>query len=141
MNEKEFENIIRKSLNVSEAPSRGSLTNVLSSISNEENVTKESLVRYNKQTATSNIINNKLIGIIAIWKSKRLVLIPSLVLVIIVSTFSLSPRYMLSRESVAYITAQDESIEMLGNDTGEDMVLADFEIPDMLDLDTLTNEI
>lgn len=138
MNEKEFENIIRKSLHTSDSPSRDSLTNALSSI---ESVTKGEEMRYNTQTATSNIINNNLTKIFAIWKSKQFILIPSLVLVLIVSTFSLSPRYMASRDSVAYITEQDENIEKLVNDTDEEIIMTDFDIPDVLDFDTLTNEI
>jgi hypothetical protein len=76
-------------------------------------VTNNESLRYSKQTTTSNIISNKIADVFSIWKSKRLVLVPSLILLLFVGAFSLSPRLAKDNLSLEQLVAQEEQIEKL----------------------------
>lgn len=140
MTNQEFENLIKESLKTDTLPSRGSFSHVLSSLENHP-VTKSKEVRYTNKTVTSNIIINKFADIVSIWKSKRLVLVPSLVLVLLVSIFSLSPYSFLHNESLQTLAERDALIEELENDVSEDEILTSFDVPDINDLGIINNEI
>lgn len=139
MEKQEFENFIKKTLNNTDIPSRASLLYVLRKL--DTSVTENKEMRYNSKAATPNIIINKITDIIGVWKSKRLILIPSLVLIIFVSIFSLSPRNFLYRKSLQNIAEQDRLIEELVYDTDTDLVITSFEDTDTNDLGILNNEI
>lgn len=136
MDNQEFENNIRKTLKGSGLPSRASLMYVLRKV--EENVTDETSMRYNKETATSNIIINKLIAVFDIWKSKRLILVPSLILLIFVGAFSLSPR---KNPTLSELVEQDSLINEEVLDYEDQTVLTSLDEPSINDLSAIQNEI
>lgn len=143
MNTPEFENYIRKTLRRGEEPNRVFFTHMLSQLTDTP-VTESTEVRYTKKTATSNIISNKLSDIIAIWKSKRVILVPSFILLFFIGAFSLSPHigvYTNSSLSIQQLAEQDETIEETGVDTDDQLFLASFEEPGIIDLTTTTNEL
>ncbi len=140
MDQQEFENNIRKTLKASESPSRASLMYVLRKI--EENVTDEASMRYNKQTATSNIIINKLVAIFDIWKSKKLILVPSLVVLLVIGAFSLSPRSVTRTNLILVdLVEKDALINEESVDYDEQSSITSFDDPFIDDLNTIQNEI
>lgn len=140
MDQQELENNIRKTLKASEPPSRASLMYVLRKI--EDNVTEAENMRYNRKTGTSNIINDKLIAIFDIWKSRKLVLIPSLIVLIVVGAFSLSPQSIVRTNlSLTDLVEQDALISEEGIDYDEQVILTSLDEPSIDDLNTIQNEI
>ena len=138
MDKQEFENNIRKTLRGSESPSRASLMYVLRKI---EDVTDEASIRYNRKTETSNIIINKLIAVFDIWKSRKLILIPSLIVLLFVGVFSLSPRNTKNNLSLSELVEQDSLIEEMGVDYDDQATLTSFDEPSINDLSEIQNEI
>lgn len=138
MDNQDFEKIIKKSMQIKAEPDRGNFQYLLSKIDN--NVTHEENVRYNRQTAKpSNIINNYLTEFMAIWKSKRIILVPSLILLVLVGSFSLSN---LAKPSINRIAQEDISIEELDVVDDEDLTtLTSFEDQIFDDLGTIQDEI
>ena len=140
MDQQELENNIRKTLKGSGAPSRASLMYVLRKI--EEDVTNKASMRYNKQTGMSNIISDKLVAIFDIWKSRKLVLIPSLIALLVVGAFSLSPQSIMKTNlSLTDLVEQDALINESGVDYDEQIVLTSLDEPYIDDLNTIQNEI
>lgn len=139
MNEQEFENFIKKSLKTYGTPSRASLENVLTKL-DENPVTKEGLARYTSQTATSNIISNKLTGIVNIWKSKRMILIPSFLILLFVGAFSLSPHNYASGQ-LLQLVEQGAKIEEPGVEDEDEILIDALDYPGIDDLSTIENEI
>lgn len=138
MDKQEFENNIRKTLRGSESPSRASLMYVLRKI---EDVTDEASIRYNRKTETSNIIINKLIAVFDIWKSRKLILIPSLIVLLFVGVFSLSPRNTKNNLSLSELVEQDSLIEEMGVDYDDQAILTSLDEPSIGDLSAIQNEI
>ncbi|MEK7106185.1 MAG: hypothetical protein AAB895_02400 [Patescibacteria group bacterium] len=140
MTDQEFENIIKKSFKTSAVPSRESFTRALSSL--ETPVTKNGEMRYNRQTGQpSNIINNKFASFIAIWKSRRIVLVPSLVLLLFVGAFSLSGqsgKYNLSIEQLAQRDAIIEELDFVDED---EALLSELDEPYIDEFSTIQDEI
>lgn len=139
MTNQEFENTIRETLKTDETPNRVGFAHMLSQLP----VTETAEVRYTRETATSNIIINIQTSISAVWKTKRFVLIPSLILLLFVGTFSLSPRSHVSRNTLAIqkLAEQDVSIEELNSDTEDQILLTSFDEPGITDLSTNTYEL
>ena len=142
MTEIELEKIIRKTLYTSTTPDRVSFSNVLSQLPGIP-VTKNNEMRYNKKTTTSNIINNTITEIIGIWKSKRIILVPSFVLLIFIGAFSLSPKNRSNSQNSAiiHLAEQSELIEEPGIDTDDEIILTSFDEPAINDLSTINNEL
>ncbi len=84
MTDQEFE--LKKWLKNSDAlPSRESLTHALSALSTSD-VTGRDAVRYTRETASpSHITHNAYTRFMAIWKTKWIVLVPSLIILFIVT--------------------------------------------------------
>ena len=120
MNDKEFENLIKDTLHSNESPTRESLSYILSNLDRTP-VTNIEELRYNTQTIKSNIINNKIADVISIWISKRIVLVPSLILLLFIGVFSLSPRVATKNQSLQQLVAQDALFEDLEVDTVNDL--------------------
>lgn len=139
MTDGELEKIIRDTLRTSDTPSRDSLTHVLSAI--DAPVTKNAFMRYNVQTATSNIINNKIADIVSIWKSKRIILIPSFILLFFIGAFSLSTHHSTYDPVILDLAEQSANLEEQGVDYDDQVILTSFDEPDMDDIGTTTNEI
>jgi hypothetical protein len=139
MDKEEFENNIRKTLKGTGTPSRASLMYVLRKI--DENVTDEASMRYNNKTETSNIIINKLTAVFDIWKSKRLILIPSLIVLLFVGAFSLSPRNAKNNLSLSELVEQDSQLDESGLDYDDQTILTSIDEPSINDLSTIQNEI
>ncbi len=140
MNNNEFENLIRKTLRTDNIPDRASFARILSQLG-ESAVTESSEVRYTNKTATSNIINNTIASVSNIWKSKRFVLVPSLILFLLVGAFSLSPTSSVDANNIAIqkIAEQDASIE--DYDTDDQILFTSFDEPSITDLSTTDNEL
>lgn len=135
----EFENNIRKNIKTHDLPSRESFAYMLSSLSDSP-VTKEPEVRYTIQTATSNIINNKINEIMAIWRTKRIILVPSFLLLIFVGAFSLSSNTSSSSTLLRFVE-KDEAIlepEVIYED---EILIEAFDAPGINDLSIIENEI
>lgn len=140
MNQQELENNIKLALKGSEAPSRASLMYILRKI--ENNVTEDQNVRYNKKTVTSNIINDKLVEIFNIWKSRKLVLIPSLIVLLVVGVFSLSPQNIVRKNlTLAELVEQDALLSEENIDYDEQIILTSLDEPSIDDLNSIQNEI
>lgn len=139
MNDQEFENIIRKGLKTNAIPSRESFARTLSML--ETPVTKSEEVRYNRQTATPSNIINKFASFIAIWKSRRIVLVPSLILLLFIGAFSLSgqtPKYNLSIEQLAQRDAIIEELDFVDED---EAILSELDEPYIDEFSTIQDEI
>ena len=140
MNQQELENNIKLALKGSETPSRASLMYILRKI--ENNVTEDQNVRYNKKTVTSNIINDKLVEIFNIWKSRKLVLIPSLIVLLVVGVFSLSPQNIVRKNlTLAELVEQDALLYEENIDYDEQIILTSLDEPSIDDLNSIQNEI
>lgn len=137
MNEPDFENFIKQTMKTYSTPSRSSLEHVLSKIDREP-VTNNESVRYTTQTATSNIINNKVNEIINIWKSKRIILVPSFILLLFVGAFSLSSN---SNSALLKFVEQDAQIEEPVIEYEDEILIDAFDTPGINDLGTIENEI
>lgn len=137
--QEEFENTIRKNIKVIDLPSRESFARVLSSLSDLP-VTKEPETRYTMQTATSNIINNKINEIMAIWRSKRIILIPTFLLLLFVGAFSLSSNTSSSSTLLRFVEKDEAILEPEVIDEDEILIEA-FDTPGINDLSTIENEI
>lgn len=140
MNNTEFENYIRSSVQKESTPTPASFSQLLSSLSDP--VTKETKIRYTRVTATSHITNNIFTKIVDIWNSNRLVFIPSFIVLLFVGAFSLSPQTTtrIENHDIVALAEQDATIEGLGNDTDEQIIVASFDEPDISDFSTQTNE-
>jgi hypothetical protein len=111
MNKQEFEKILKNTMQIKAKPARDSLERALSKLE-IDTVTESEDVRYNRQTATpSYIINNKIADFISVWKSRRIVLVPSLILLLFIGTFSLSGSTLTHDKSILKLAQQDGSIE------------------------------
>ena len=144
MEMEKFEEQLKKSLLCAVKginPSRESLSRALFD-SNVQSpyVTKSPYVRSNVWTATSKIIsNNKLADAVAVWKSKRIILVPSLVLLLLVGTFSLST-HSSAESQIQSLAEQNEQIEEPGIDDDDQMILSSFEDPAVNDLSATNYE-
>ena len=139
MTDQELENKIRETLQESVVPSRESLSHVLSEIG--DHVTKSPYMRYNVQTVTSNIINNKFADIVSVWKSKRIILIPSFIVLFFVSAFSLSTHSTPYDSVILDLAEQSANLEQQGVDYDDQVMLTSFDEPDVDDFGSITNEI
>ena len=139
MTDQELENKIRETLQESVVPSRESLSHVLSEIG--DHVTKSPYMRYNVQTVTSNIINNKFADIVSVWKSKRIILIPSFIVLFLVSAFSLSTHSTPYDSVILDLAEQSANLEQQGVDYDDQVMLTSFDEPDVDDFGSITNEI
>lgn len=140
MTDTELENIIRTTLKSEVTPSRVSLSHTLSKLEDLA-VTETEASRYTTQTK-SNIISNGITDILNIWRSKRIVLVPSLILLLFVGAFSLSPRQASNNnQSLQQLVAQDELFEDLGVDNDGDWdnetMLTSFDDPAINDLSAI----
>lgn len=141
MNEREFENKIKDALKINTYPDRESFKLFISSLETRD-VTKNESMRYNTQTATSNIINNKFADIITVWKSKRIILIPSFLVLLFVSAFALSSHSKNSSSEILKIAEQNENLEESEIYEDEDQViLTNFDTSDIDNVSNITNEI
>ena len=141
MNQNEFENLIKETMNINATPSRDSFKCVLSNL-NETFVTKNQNMRYSIQTVMSNIKNNKISIIIDIWKSKRIILIPSFILLFFVGAFALSPHSQKYDPEILKIAEQNETIEeTVDADDNDQVILTNFDNQDFSDIDnSIKNE-
>lgn len=139
MTDIELEKIIKETLHTDTLPNRDSLANVLSKI--ETPVTKNNVMRYNIQTVTSDIIINKIVDIVSVWKAKRMILIPSLVVLFFVGAFSLSTHSLRYNSVILELAEQSVATEEQGIDYDDQVILSSFDEPDIDGLDTITNEI
>lgn len=137
--DKELEKIIRDTLKEDPTPSRDSFRRMLSTL--DTSVTESSQIRYNTRTTSSDIISNKIADVIHIWKSKKLVLIPSLVLLVLIGAFSLSPRAAKYDTGIAGLMPLDETIEEGGVDYDDQTILTTFDEPSIDELSTIQNEL
>ena len=141
MENKELENRIKKVMNLEIKPDASSLNFILSKFEEDKTVTKEKTKRYYIWTAMSNIINNKNTDIVDIWKSKRLILVPSFILIFIISVFTLSPYSSFGNKTIIKLAEQDTLIEEQYVNEDDTVVNTLFESPEINDLSTLQNEI
>lgn len=139
MNEPDFENFIKQTMKTYGTPSRASFEHVLSKIEKEP-VTNTEAVRYNTQTATSNIINNKITEVMNIWRSKRIILVPSFLLLLFVGAFSLSSNTNKNSALLKFVE-QDAQIEEPAIEYEDDILIYAFDTPGINDLGTIENEI
>ena len=105
MNKEKIEDKIKDLLIKSEMnikPDRDSLFQVLDKISDTD-VTEMKNIRY-YYCKVSNIISNNFTQFMHNWKTKRVVLIPSVVLILIIATFALSSR-------VPFATSAEKLVE------------------------------
>lgn len=139
MIEKELENLIKESISKKELPSRESLVFLLSKI---EPVTNNEVVRYSTKTETSNIINKLVTNIDIMWK-RKFVLVPSLIAIVIVGAFSLSPKVSVytHNRSIQKLAEQDAIIESIQGEEEELSSLTNFEEPDIIDIGDISNEL
>jgi len=141
MNDQEFENIIRKELKTSAIPDRASFARVLSELNDP--VTENKNVRYNSiQIKMSNIINSKVASFIAIWRSKRVILMPSLILLLFIGAFSLSGqtgKYNLSIEQLVQQEALIDELDIVDDD--DPVILTSFDDPYINELSAAQDEI
>lgn len=139
MDNQEFENTIRKTLKTAPLPSRASLMYTLRKL--EDYVTESEEVRYNRQTTTSNIINNKFANILSVWKSKRIILVPSFIILLFVGAFSLSPHHIKQDSSLSELVEQDAGIGEESIDYDDSILLTNFDESFINDLSKIQNEI
>ncbi len=142
MTDQEFENIIRKTLHIDMTPSRDSLLYTLSQLKTDV-VTKNSKLRYNTKTVMSSIINNLIDKINNISRTKHIIMIPGFILIFFLVMFSLSPHNneQYNNKILQNIAEQDETIEELGNDTDDDIILTSFDSPAINDLALIKDEL
>jgi hypothetical protein len=141
MTEQEFETFIKQSQKTYGTPSRASFESVLSKLERNP-VTEEVPTRYNTQTATSKIINNKLTDIIGIWKWKKAVLVPSFLILLFVGAFSLSSQgNKYANTPLLQLVEQDAQIEEPGLEDEDEILIEAFDSPGIDDLSTIENEI
>ncbi len=142
MNEKEINNLIKRTFNIKTDPKVESFSKVLSLIEEDTiPVTKDKTTRYNIREALLNIINNKTVEFVNVWKSKRvMILIPTFIVLFVLGTFSLSPSKTNSSDYIIRIAEQNESInEQFISEDEEFETL--FDSPAINDLDSLQYEI
>lgn len=137
MTDQEFENIIKNSLKTNANPDRGSFSHLLSILNNP--VTEIKQVRYSIQTPTSNIISNRITSFISIWRSNRIILVPSFILLLFIGIFSLSMHTTTYGSSIEQLAQKDESIKELAivDDDDPALFLTGFDEPDINDLSIL----
>ncbi len=140
MTNQEFENIIKKSLKTNASPDRGSFSHLLSILNNPVTETKQ--VRYSIQTPTSNIIS-RITSFISIWRSNRIILVPSFILLLFIGIFSLSMHTTTYGSSIEQLAQKDESIKELAivDDDDPALSITGFDEPDINDLSILQNDL
>ncbi len=131
MNDKDFENIIKDSLKISDTPDRTTLTTLLSKLDTE--TVGDSEIHHNQKA--------NLLDIISIWRSKRIVLIPSLMLLMLVGVFSLSPRAAKYDNGIAELLVQDEVIEREAINYDSQFALPTLDNKSLESLNAIQNEI
>lgn len=140
MTDQEFENIIKEKMRTDATPDRASFARALSQLNNP--VTENKNLRYNSiQIKMSNIINNKVASFIAIWRSKRVILMPSLILLLFIGAFSLSGqtgKYNLSIEQLVQQDALIEEVDIIDDDP---INLTSFDEPYINELSAIQDEI
>ncbi len=134
MNDKEFEDLIKESLKISEKPSQVSFSHMLSQLSE---------VPSDKKMMTPNTMINGVGEIINIWRSKRLVLIPSLVILLFISALTIYPRG--TNASLQRLVAKDVLLEEQLYDSAweydDQTVLSDFDNDVIEELNQIQNDI
>ncbi len=141
MTNPELENLIRVSLKSGPRPSRASLLYTLKTLSLPQIVTENKKIRYTKETVWPNIINNRIAGIVSFWKMKRILLIPSFILIFFIGIFSLSPQATPHESNLRQLVEQDELIEEPGIDYDDQVLPTSFDEPSLNDLSVMQNEI
>ena len=140
MNNQEFENIIIKEFKKESVPDRVSFSRLISNL--DVPVTENEKVRYNRQTAKPfEIINNTIAEVIAIWKSKHIVLVPSLILLLFIGTFSLSGQASKYNLSIGELAQKDALIEEIDAIDDDATTLSVFDDQAIDELSTTKNEI
>lgn len=140
MTDQEFENKIREQMKTSVTPDRASFTRLLSGLNIP--VTKNEVSRYYAQTTTSNIISNKVANFLAIWRSKRVILMPSFIILLFIGVFSLSGQASKYNLSIEQLAQQDSLIEELDIvDDNDALILAGFDDPYIDELSAIQDEI
>lgn len=135
MTDKEFEKIIKERLSIHDKPNRASFAYMLSQL--ESPVTEKEDMRYTRETGKpSQIINSKITYFISVCKSRRLVLIPSLLLILFIGAFSLSQHTRTYDQSIEQLATQDESIQEPSSIDDDEIILTNF---DDQALDDLSN--
>ncbi len=129
MNDQEFENLIRKNLKQTDLPDRASLKFALEHI--EVNTEKEFLPIESPFVKVSEFAK--------IWKTKRAILVPSLIVLIVVGIYSLSPSRAKNDASIKDLVVQDESVEESGVDYDDLAAPTDLNEPAVIDLTSSTN--
>jgi hypothetical protein len=135
MNETEFENLIQQTMHTDINPSSEGFTHMMASIELTP-VTENEKIRYTIQTTSSNIINT----IIQSLKSTRMVLVPSLVLVILIGGVSIGSKRMHPESAIEKLAEQSETIADEAIDLDDSILLTSFEAPAMNDLTTNQND-
>lgn len=138
MNTHDFEKIIRESLNTQAIPHRKSFAILLEKLPDNP-VTKNAKIRYTRETWLSNIINNTA-SLVTFWKSKQMLLIPSLMLVLFVGIFSFFPKSAQYDQTIPLLAQEDERIEEPGLDLDDTVNIAFYDTPAINELATTTNE-
>lgn len=138
MTDQELENKIKKILKTDINPDRANFTRMLNQL---PDIGKE---KYNEfsyiQDKNRSSINNNIANVFNIWKSKRIVLVPSLILLLIVGAFSLSPQTGQYNMTIQQLAEQNETIEEPGYDI-DDQLIYTLETPAINDLSLTQNEI
>jgi hypothetical protein len=139
MNDKEFEKLMKDSLESGRTPDHASLTRLLNKLSDP--VTEQRDMRYTRVTATSNITSNTVADVLKFWRSKRIILVPSFVLLLLVGIFSLSPHASASDRAILKIAAEDQTLGEQEVDDDDIIMPSDFDSPALDDLSNTQNEI
>ncbi len=140
MNDEQLENLIRNQSKIDQKgniPSREVLSRILYSLP-ESPVTISALNRYGLEKSMSNIIIN-LKEFLHIWRSKKIILVPSFVLIVFIGLFSLSSHVSKSN-SVLGLAEKNEAIEEPGLDYDDQVILTTFDNSNIDELNVIQNE-
>lgn len=139
ISDKELHKKIVDSLKSTITPDRSSLMRILDKL--DKDVTSSGKLRYNDWVGIPNIRNNTFSNIISVWKSKRMILIPSLILLLFVGGFSLSSKIAKHDLTLEQLLEQDETIEDEGINYDDQKLLTSFDEQSLDDISTIQNEI
>lgn len=140
MNNEEFENNIKNAVYANATPHRTHFKSTLSMLG--ENVTKSATMRYRDAVykLQKNIINNVQYVVESI-RIKRIVLVPSLILVLVIGGFSISSQTTNANKTLERLAEENETIEEPGIDLDDSIILTSFDAPAVNDLSNNQNEI
>ena len=143
MIDQELENKIRKTLSLSDKLDRQAFEHTLSILEGSL-TTKSPGMRYIEVTTKSNVIYNKIAYITSSWKSRRIILLPSFLILFIIFIGTLGAPLsskLHGKQTLEQIASESEEIEGTGMDTDDQVIITSFDEPSIDELSTIQNEI